>query len=212
MSDIETISGENGPMAEKKIKLMISSRCTDQFDGRSLSDIRRDIKKEIESEKFFDKDIFEVWINEDNPSERADHDSWNICIKQVRKADLFLVLYNGNAGWVKPHGSNGICHEEFATAYRESPGKVIGISILDNQDKTWEDKDKRFQRDFENANLFRSESPVNYEKLIASIKEAIHNALIDIAHQGAREIKKSKYCTGPSLDWSRLDFITPACK
>jgi hypothetical protein len=47
---------------------MISSRCNDSFPadpaGRPLSEIRRELKKEIEAFEIFDKKIFDVWINE----------------------------------------------------------------------------------------------------------------------------------------------------
>jgi hypothetical protein len=58
-----------------KIKVMISSRCDDRFPARtrtSLTDVRRELKTEIESAGLFGKNLFEVWINEE-PPRRAGH-------------------------------------------------------------------------------------------------------------------------------------------
>lgn len=62
-------------MARRKVKIMISSRCNDTFPAaggagsRTLSQIRAQLKREIESEKLFGREAFEVWINEDEPPE-----------------------------------------------------------------------------------------------------------------------------------------------
>lgn len=87
----------------KKIRVMISSRCTDQigFRGASatLSDVRRALKTELEAEPLLGSTLFEVWINEDAPPAPGTDDSWNFCMQQVRSADVVLVLYNGISGW-----------------------------------------------------------------------------------------------------------------
>ena len=92
----------------------------------------RQLKQEIEAEKLFGKEAFEVWINEDEPPEPGAQDSWDLCVEQAREADLLLVLYNGNAGWSLSSGDIGICHAELMTAFSESPGKVSVVSLLDS--------------------------------------------------------------------------------
>ena len=150
-------------MARRKIKIMISSRCHDSFPAaggagsKTLSEIRKELKREIEAEKLFGKEAFEVWINEDEPPEPGEKDSWDLCIERAREADILLVLYNGNAGSPSARGDTGICHAELMTAYSESSGKVSVISLLDS------DKDRRptgalnerFQNYVDKANLFR---------------------------------------------------------
>lgn len=112
----------------KKISVMISSRCTDQITFRgasvSLSDVRRALKAELEAEQLFGSALFEVWINEDAPPAPGTDDSWNVCVQQVRRADVVLVLYNGISGWARLTGEIGICHGELQTALEEAPGKV----------------------------------------------------------------------------------------
>jgi hypothetical protein len=50
-----------------KLGVMISSRRNDSFPadpaGRPLSEIRMELKKEIEAFEIFDEKIFEIWIN-----------------------------------------------------------------------------------------------------------------------------------------------------
>src|ERR1700732_4232370 len=98
-----------------KIKIMISSRCNDMFppaDRTTLSDIRRQLKTEIEAVEVFGKKAFEVWINEEAPPKAANSDSWEVCLKEVADCDILLVISNGHAGWAKAPGEIGICHAE----------------------------------------------------------------------------------------------------
>src|SRR3954468_1576246 len=97
------------------IRVMISSRCSDRIDSASgtlntLTLVRRAIKQKLERSKLLDKLIFEVWINEDSPPEEGSSNAWDICLEQVREADIVIVLYNGNAGWTKEPEGVGICH------------------------------------------------------------------------------------------------------
>lgn len=62
-------------MPEKKIRVMISSRCNDVFDGAPLSDLRKRAKERIEAAKIFGSAAFEVWINEDAPPDDTSQDS-----------------------------------------------------------------------------------------------------------------------------------------
>lgn len=56
-------------MAQRKLRLMISSRCKTKFplgdaSGVELSTICKELKKEIEAEVFLVKPLVTVWINE----------------------------------------------------------------------------------------------------------------------------------------------------
>ena len=201
-------------MARPKLKIMISSRCDDRFPAgggtvsRTLSEIRTQLKQEIEAEKLFEKEAFEVWINEDEPPEPGERDSWDLCIVQARQADMLLVLYNGNAGWSLSSGDIGICHAELMTAFSESSGKVSLVSLLAG-DKTLRPaspQDRRFQAYVDQANLFRGASVASPDDAIREAKKAVREAVLNLAHQGAREVKRSRYNAGPALDWSRMDF------
>ncbi|WP_241089278.1 DUF4062 domain-containing protein [Pseudomonas viridiflava] len=111
----------------KRIKVMLSSRCNDRFPADSdqtVSNIREQLKREIEGTKLFGKQVFEVWINEDAPPEDGIQDSWDACLQAVRDCDVLLVLSNGNAEWASGGGDIGICHAEYMEELATTRGKV----------------------------------------------------------------------------------------
>jgi len=109
----------------KRIKVMLSSRCNDRFptdSDQTLSNIREQLKREIEGTKLFGKQVFEVWINEDAPPADGMQDSWDACLQAVRDCDVLLVLSNGNAGWASGDGDIGICHAEYMEGLASTRG------------------------------------------------------------------------------------------
>jgi Domain of unknown function (DUF4062) len=87
-----------------KIKVMISSRCEDKFPlssgtGKKLSDFRRRLKGEVEAATLFGERPYEIWIHE-KATEDVELDAWDECLRQARECDIFIALYNGNAGWL----------------------------------------------------------------------------------------------------------------
>jgi hypothetical protein len=116
--------------ASSKIRIMISSRCNDPFPigtKNTLSDIRRELKRDIEATEVFGKKLFEVWINEETPPKGGTWDSWDVCLQAVADCDILLVISNGNAGWANDAGGIGICHAELMTGLSAAPGKVAGF-------------------------------------------------------------------------------------
>jgi hypothetical protein len=116
---------------------MISSRCKDSFPLKGkervrLTDLRADLKRDIEGSETLGSKMFEVWIHEEAAAS-AERDSWEECMREARECDIFLMLYNGNAGW-KGSGefaSVGICDAEFQTAYAAAPLKVTVVDIFE---------------------------------------------------------------------------------
>lgn len=194
----------------KKISVMISSRCKDQiiFENKTqeISNVRSKLKQELESIKLFDKDLFEVWINEDAPPEEGSQDSWEHCMTQVSQANIVLVLYNGNSGWAKEDGDVGICHAELQTALSHAPAKVRLIQIESKPNIEDNDRNKRFKEYIEKQNLFRGEIAKNGEEVIQRCKEALKDAVVDMVNLGVLEARKGKFYTGAALEWSKLDF------
>jgi hypothetical protein len=115
------------------IRVMISSRCNDPipFGGApsTLSAVRLRMKQELEQVALLDSRLFDVWINEDAAPAEGTADSWDACLKQVREADIVLVLYNGSAGWAKEGGDVGICHAELQTALATGGAKIRLIQL-----------------------------------------------------------------------------------
>jgi hypothetical protein len=80
------------------LRVMVSSRCNDKFpagkDGQPLSEIRKELKKEIERLKVFGKQMFEVWINEEVPPHGGNWDSTEVCLRAVDDCDILLAMPN----------------------------------------------------------------------------------------------------------------------
>jgi|ERR1700730_258496 len=117
-----------------KLRVMISSRCNDKFPAgaaTTLTDIRRELKTDIEGMEIAGRKAFEAWTNEDAPPAGGTWDSWDVCIEAVKDCDILLVLSNGNAGWANSSGDVGICHAEMMTGLSIAPAKVRLIA-LDN--------------------------------------------------------------------------------
>ena len=200
-------------MRNGNIKVMISSRCKDTFpdsngDSITLTRIRRQIKELLEGAGVFNSPIFEVWINEDSPPQSGTQDSWDLCLKQVRSADILLVLYNGNAGWTGPNGKVGICHAELMEGMRHAPGKVYLIDLFEPDKPATPSRlpDKDFQEYVGNLNLFRGSTPHNIEEVMEQVRQTIRDSLVEFVRRGVREASRGRYHTGQALDWSRLNF------
>ena len=93
------------PLSETEpLSLMIPSRCNDsiQYQGKqqSLSALRRVMKAKLGGMKIGGKQIFRVWIHEDESNASALMNNWDECLEKARNADAFIMLYNGRAGWL----------------------------------------------------------------------------------------------------------------
>jgi len=196
------------------IQVMISSRCNDEVklnDTENLffTDIRKDLKKEIEEIEIFGQKIFTVWINEEAPPSEGTLDSWEVCLKQAKKCDILLVLFNGNAGWANIKNGIGICHMEMVTGLSQAPGKVRLVSLdsvhISKVEQNY--SNRQFQEYVKKRNLFYGSSAKDVGQLKKRTKEALHDALINLCHQGVREASKGRFHNGQALEWTRMDFI-----
>ena len=124
------------PLSETDpLTLMISSRCADEvsYQGKlqPLKVLREALKAKLEKIKIGGNQIFKVWIHEDESNASALINNWDECLEKARDADVFIVLYNGRAGWVgndnPVRNGLGICHAELSAAYNSSPAKVRSI-------------------------------------------------------------------------------------
>ena len=194
------------------LRVMLSSRCDDNFpedaEGRPLSLIRKDLKEEIDSLEVFGKSIFEVWINEERPSQSCTSDSWEVCLNEAKDCDIFIALSNGNAGWAKEDGDIGICHAELMTALSQAPGKVrlIALGDIAVTEPPEGIRNQRFQEYVRKQNFFRGGTVSTEVELEERVKDALRDALITLAQKGVREASKGRFHSGQALDWSRLNF------
>jgi len=194
-----------------KLRVMLSSKCETKFptgSKRKLSDIRRDLKEEIEGIKISGKQLFEVWINEETPPQGGTWDSWDVCIQAVKDCDILIVLYNGDAGWAKDSGDIGICHAEMMTGLGQAPAKVRLIDLpkvaTDKGDQIV--RNQRFQDEVSKQSLFRGGTVLDEVSLKARVNEALRDSVISLAQAGSKDAARGKFHSGAALDWSRLDF------
>ena len=135
---------------------MISSRCADTFDGQTLSTHRRGLQNDLESERLFGEQVFEVSINETAGVAAGSSIWWEWCIGQAREADLVIVLYDGHSGGtLMQQGGVGICSAEFIAAMAAAPQKV-GVIDLEPLQPLTSRADARFKANLELARQFRT--------------------------------------------------------
>lgn len=200
-----------------KILVMISSRCSDKLpltgsNQLELSEIRIQLKEIIEKETLFGKQLFEVWINEVQPPQGGDWNSEEFCLNAVKKCDVMLVLYNGNAGWDN-HAGIGICHSELEQAMEIAPGKIKFIQLrgkkIDEYDQKDQLKNQRFQEYVENFNFFRgSKVCEDVDDVIKLVMESMYDISRLLIQRGVRDAEQGEYHTGESLKWSQMSFET----
>jgi hypothetical protein len=196
-----------------KIKIMISSRCKDRFPlsqktAKELSIIRSQIKKKIESIKIFNKTIYEAWINEDE-TEDSSQTAWTHCINQAKSCDIFISIFNGNAGWTDYHGTTGICHAEFMMAYNTAPGKVFIINISEPNDPNFpnQEHDKHFQNYLKILKRFDVRASADELNLISAVTRTVRDSTVKLVQRGVRDASRGNSYVGPALDWSRQSYI-----
>ncbi|MCX5947522.1 MAG: hypothetical protein NTY67_04835 [Cyanobacteria bacterium] len=194
-----------------KLRVMLSSKCDTDFpvgSERKLSDIRRDLKLELEAITIGGTQMFEVWINEDMPPQVGTWDSWDVCIQAVKDCDILIVLSNGDAGWAKDSGDIGICHAEMITGLGHAPAKVRLIALTPVETKKADeiDRNQRFQVEVSKQSLFRGATVSCEVSLKARVNEALRDAVICLAQAGSKDAARGKFHSGAALDWSRLDF------
>lgn len=199
-------------LAHEPLTLMISSRCRDEvpFEGRSqpMEAVRRAMKAALEAIRLADEQIFEVWIHEDESATGAARSTWEVCIDKARKADIFLVLYNGNAGWSGTGAGTGdhvgICHAELDAAYNKTPSKVRTIQLppieVERGSPNW-----RFQEYFVAQKLPGPQVKTGEEAIEQACKLAVA-ALLELARAGVGAGSKGTYFAGEALKWARLDY------
>lgn len=196
----------------KKLRVMISSKCEIQFPqstGRKLSEIRKELKTQIEGIKVGGHPIFEVWINEAEPPQGGRWDSWDVCIQAVKDCDILLVVSNGDAGWASTGEEIGICHAELSTGVSVAPGKVRLIKLPDVSitNDAEGDRNKRFQEYVQKQSLFRGGGINTEDDLKKRVYDALADAVIALGQAGSADSARGKYHSGTALDWTRLSFV-----
>ena len=193
---------------------MISSRCSDIFPlaakGASrLSEIRKRLKSEIEASQLFGQNIYEVWINED-ATEDGSRSSWEHCVEHALDCDIFIALYNGNAGWLGTgsNGKIGICHAEIMKAYSTASGKVFIANIYEPEARGAPSRasDKLFQAYVNRVGRFDTRDIKTEASLTEKVKQIVAQSTVMLVHRGVRDAGRGSNYVGPALDWSRESY------
>jgi hypothetical protein len=198
-------------MASKRIRVMISSRCADSIRALAggsikISDLRLQTKQKIEDFRMFGRETFDCWVHEDQPTMDGSADIWDHCLDQVRRCDILLVLYNGNAGWATGDEQVGICHAELAEALRTNAAKV---RVIDIQKATAgkltgsADRNRRFAEYIDRQELGRRFA-ANEDEALRLMQDAVQDAVASMVHLGLQNSRG--WDTGAPLDWTRLDY------
>lgn len=195
------------------INVMLSSRVktlikTQNHHVRELSELRRDIKKELESSKLFGEELFRVWASEfDGEDISALENSWESCMQEVKKCHFFIFLFTGESGWSKRDADIGICHAELETALNYEPHKVFIIDLrncLNNPIQKTKNNQK-IQNYIDQVNVFTTK--VNsYEEAIEKSKSIAVKSIKRYVDLGKQESSKGKFNSGIALIWSRMNF------
>jgi uncharacterized protein DUF4062 len=206
----------------RKIRIMLSSRNNDLIpEGDvviTLSEVRKELQKELQEEIFCGRRLLEVWINEEAGAEGGDDSAWDTCMTQVEEADIVVAIYNGHAGWRRKDGDVGICHAEMQRALSLYPAKLRVIQLrfatdkklkLTNPEELKEktDTNRRFAEYFKaNARFvgFAHDRESLREQVLLAIAKALSDYVVTLAR---REMHKGKFHLGSPLDWSRLSYL-----
>jgi len=204
----------------RRLRIMISSRNNDLIPDAAgsvkLSDVRKELQNVLQAETFLGRRLLDVWINEQAGAEAGDANAWETCIHEVDKADVLIVIYNGEAGWTNDAGGIGICHHEMSYAWFRTPGKVFLVQMRFESEQA---------RKLQNPVEVADSSPQNQsfskflsrirpftafaddrEQLKTQVKQATLNAIAKYFDLGRRGMHVGEISAGPALDWSRLTY------
>ncbi len=200
-----SIRGGKAPRPTRPLRVMISSRSRDVFNGRPLAELRKNLQADIEGQRLFAQPIFEVWINENAAAAPGSEEWWDECLKQARAADVVVVLYNGSAGATRRvNVPPGICHAEFIEAMKVAPGKVRVLRLGSVAPPT-DAADLLFHNEIQRLQPF-APSVSTTTALREAVRQAVLESVRHLADLGGREARRGRDYEGAALEWSRLDF------
>lgn len=202
------------PLSETEpLQLMISSRCKDtiQFQNKPqpMGMLRTDLKSSLEKIRIGGKQVFKVWIHEDESNPSALVNNWEQCKQKSRDADVFIMLYNGRTGWL---GSDspvkdgvGICHAELSAAYDKAPVKVRSIQFTPLVAASPGSPDQAFQ-EYVTTQKIPGAQVKTGEEALQRADELAAAIVLDLAREGVGVNSTGSYYAGEALEWSRMNF------
>jgi hypothetical protein len=212
-------------MKARKIKVMISSRCSDLIrigkNEISFTDLRDFTLAELEKETFLGHDIFDVVISE-KIIEPADDTSWNKCLKEIKESDIVLVMFSGHEGYKAKGKTIGICYAEFIEALHNNPSKVFLLDFrkldLLYSDKTEIKKDVKEKSDFalnvEKRDMWLQKIEIDNVATIEDLRKEtlkkskgiIRTGITGFVLSGSATLRQANHQFGEGLQWTKLNY------
>lgn len=206
----------------KKIKVFLSSKVDATFQNidvhdYTLRDLRQQIKKEFEAIEFLGERIFSIVVNESSFSSNFTKDAFETCLDNVRKSDIIIILYNGDAGYAQIEDSQGlgICHQEYLTALQYLPTATRGIDISSYfADVEYNDNQKlrneRFHDDLQTGYHFIEQVSANTKeqinKEVSSLITGYIKTHLTSAIKAQKKLDATKTIFGKTLDWTKMTY------
>ncbi len=194
------------------LTVMISSRCTDlvPFNGKQqpMGVLRVAMKKRLEAIQLGGRQVYSVWIHEDESNGSAARANWDVCIDKATQADVLIVLYNGRAGWLGSTSSRdgvGICHAELSAAFDKAPAKVRAIELRPLIEAKPGSPDAAFQAYMGRLNIPAAQVD-DGEDALTRVDELAAAVVLSLAREGVGIGAANAYYAGEALEWSRMNF------
>ena len=200
------------------IRVMISSRAESTvFSGAArikLTTLRKRLQRTLHALRWSTEaaghgeaissgqQIFDVWIHENEKAKSSKRSPFDLSLDEIRRADIVIVLYNGESGWKLDEQGIGICHAEFQEAVSRR-GNIVYLIELEPMPKPKNDSDRKFSAALERSRPFKI-SVTTETQLQQAVLKLLHKAVAELAHQGASGGRSRD--RGLALDWSRLDM------
>lgn len=175
---------------------MITSRCQD-YDiegGRfPLEKVRAKVATALEKLEPFGVQLYKVWYNERH-SGGAQTDGYSQCLEQAKGEDIVLCLWNGHAG------TDRICESEFQAAVESAPRKVRLVELPKALEISPEEEfTPGIKPLFQVGN--------DLDQAVEAACRCVLQATLDLALDGVRSARKSRFESGQSLSWNRLNYV-----
>jgi len=204
------------------INIFLSSKVTSVFDNLdiddfSIGDLRSFLKTELESQKYFGKQLFKVIINEEGFEANFDKDAFDACIQAIKESDIIVVFYNGDAGWapIDDKTANGICHEEYLIAMNEHPSMTFAINLSKyfknaSYNKDQKKRNSKFLSDTDNLYRFKEYSEADtvddLKKYILRLVVGYISKSFDLAFNAKKQLDANNIVFGKTLEWHKLTY------
>lgn len=200
----------------EKIRVMISSRCEAKIpykgNQEKLSELRKILQEDIQRLVLWSgqERLCDCWINEDSAGAPVNETWWEHCLDQARRADVVIVLYNGESGGSIKKQPMGICHAELEAALNTESKKVRGIPLLPlaalPTDPLQRTCDEAFRDYVVSLDIFGPPAKTG-EDLINRVHQEVRQAVVDLVQSAAVTPDLTKSNTGQALAWHRMSYL-----